>query len=394
MPVFTYTARDQSGNQTQGTLEADSNQRAAALLRERGLWVTDLRPSGRSPGAARPEAGSTLKQLFNPVPLKDLALFYRQLHTMIQSGMALYHSLELLSGPNQTPNPHLRRVLGELARQVLAGGRLSERMAVYPWLFDKLQIRMIQAGEEGGLLVEVLERLARYLEREYEIRLEIKRRTLYPKLLLAALILIPPVPILVLQGPIPYVIAIWGRVAAVALVAIPLFFVIRYMLTTQGGRQLYDQIKLAVPVVGPLVRKLAAGRFARAMAALYSAGVPIASALRLSGEASGNSVLERDVATMVPAVERGVSISQCMSSSKFFPPMIVGMVNTGESSGNMDTMLDKAAEFYENETAHTIQQAIVIVGVILFLIMAVLIAIQVISSYGAMFSRYGSEMGE
>jgi type IV pilus assembly protein PilC len=384
MPVFTYTARDRLGNLTTGTVEAESDSRAAARLREDGLWVTDLRAAAAAArkreaiAAAGPVETSIAKQLANPVPLKDLALFYRQLYTLLNSGMALYQALELMSQGMQTPNSQLRRVAGELARQVLSGGTLSAGMARFPWLFDRMQLRMMQAGEQGGLLVEILGRLSTYLEKEYNLRLEIKRRTLYPKLLLLALILIPPIPTLVLRGFGPYAAEVWGVVSGVIIVGIPLFFLMRLLLKIDAIRDLYDQVKLALPILGPLIRKMAIARFSRSLAALYAAGVPIASALAMAGESAGNAALEKLSHRMAPGLERGASIAQVTGASGFFPPMFVGMVGTGESSGNLDQMLDKAADFYEEESSHATIQLVVILGVLLLLIMGILIGIKVI----------------
>jgi len=398
MPVFTYTARDRGGQVSTGTVEAESNAGAVSSLREQGLWVTDLRVQGarrrEQPGAG-PVEGGAAKKMFSPVSLKDLSLFYRQLHTLLNSGMAFYQSLETLSHPNQSPNAQLRRVVAELAQHVLVGGRLSDGMARFPWLFDKMQIRMIEAAEMGGLLVDVLERLATYLEREYELRLEIKRKTLYPKLLAAAVIFIPPIPTLVLRGFVPYLWAIWNILQYGVFVILPLFLVIRYLVTTtQGGRSAYDQVKLAIPVIGPLVRKLAVARFARTLGALYGAGVPIMSATKIAGEASGTSVLERYASTMGASLEKGVSIAETMNNAHFFPPMFVGMVSTGETTGNLDGMLNKAADFYEEEAKHASIQLVVILGVALLLLMAIIIAIQVIGFWGGYGGSVGNATGE
>jgi type IV pilus assembly protein PilC len=385
MPVFQYTARDSSGNLSSGSVEADTNSRAVASLREQGLWVTDLRVSG----SVRREtpAGSTVdkslsKRLRSPVSLKDLSLLYRQLHTLLNSGVPLYQSLDMLSQPNQSPNPHLRRVVADIARHVLTGGRLSERMALYPWLFDRMQVRMVEAGEGGGLLVDIFRRLADYLEKEYETRLEIKRKTLYPKLVLALLFFVLPINIpLTMAG---YLRDITRMLLWLAVVTVPTWLALRYFLTSRIGKELFDQVKLAVPVIGPLVRKMAAARFARSLAALYGAGVPIASALAMSGEASGNYLLEQHSLRMVPALERGVSISQALQATGFFPPMFTGMLATGESTGNLDTMMDKAADFYEEEASHATTQLVVILGVVLLVLVGIFVAIKLISFYSGM----------
>lgn len=376
MPVWAYTARDQRGNTTTGTVEAPSDSRAAAELREKGLWVTDLRAAGR-PAPARVEK-SVAKQVWSPVSLKDLSLFYRQLYTLLNSGMGIFQAFESLGTGTQTPNASLRRVVRELGQHLLVGGRLSDGMARYPWLFDRMQVRLVEAGEQGGLLVEVLRRLAEYLEREYELRQEIKRKTLYPKLLLAAFLFIPPVPTLVLAGPKAYFLEVWGVIWWAILIGIPLVIALRLLLQTHAGRAFYDHVKLALPVIGPMVRKLAVARFARTLAALYGAGVPIRSALAMAGETCGNTVLENASLRMVPAVEHGLSISQALAAANVFQPMFLGMVATGESSGNLDESLDKAAEFYEAEAMHTTIQLVVILGVVLLILMGILIGMKVI----------------
>jgi type IV pilus assembly protein PilC len=244
---------------------------------------------------------------------------------------------------------------------------------------------MVEAGEQGGMLVEVLRRLAEYCEQEFELQLTIKRKTLYPKILLGAFFVIPQIPVLVLAGVGPFLAAVWAQLRVVALFVIPTFLAFRFALTTPGFRNFYDQVKLLIPFVGGLVRKLAIARFARTLAALYSSGVPIASATGLAGETSGNHVLERHSERMVPAIERGMPLSQTMLASGFFPGMFVGMVQTGETSGNLDDILNKAADFYEEEALHATIQLTVILGVVLLLVMGVLIAIRIIGFYTGYF---------
>lgn len=395
MPVFVYTARDGSGNQTSGTVEAESGPGAVSSLRERGLWVTDLKESGsfRREVPAPPmvqarahESGrdqSLSKRVFAPVPVKDLSLFYRQLYTLLNSGVGIFQALEMLSAPGQTTNPELRKVVQAIGKHVLQGGRFSEVMRRYPWLFDKMQIRMVEAGEAGGMLVDIFRRLADYLEREWEVRQDIKRKTLYPKLVLGLLLLVLPVNMpLTLEG---YLSGLGFIALTVVGIGIPLFLFNRVFLTSVSGREFYDQVKLAFPVIGPLVRKLAAARFARTLAALYGAGVPIASAVGLAGESSGNYMLEQHSARSVAAIERGVSLAQVLGGSRFFPPMFTGMVQTGETSGNLDTMLDKAADYYESESRHATTQLVVALGVLLLVIVAICVGFKLVDFYSKMY---------
>jgi type IV pilus assembly protein PilC len=393
MPTFIYTARDRAGRLSTGTVEAETDSRAAASLRQQGLWVTDIRSthagaSERSRAPVPNKETSLSRRLRSPVSLKDLSVFYRQLYTLLNSGMGIYQAMEMLGQPNQTANPELRRVISELARHLLVGGRLSEGMARYPWLFDRMQVRMVEAGEAGGLLVEIVQRLSSYLEREYEVRLEVKRKTLYPKLVVGLLFLVLPINVpLTLAG---YLQNLFQMVIWTAAIAVPVWLVIRVFLTSQAGKDFYDQVKLSIPVIGPLVRKLAVARFARSLAALYGAGVPLPAALSMAGEASGNSLLEKQSVRMVPALEQGISISQTILASGFFPQMFVGMISTGETSGNLDEILEKAADFYEEESAHATTQLVVTLGVILLVIVAILVAIKLISFY---MSYIGGVMG-
>lgn len=397
MPVYTYTARDQRGQTSTGSLEAHSDSNAAAQLRERGLWVTELRPArGGRPEAPSAEAPPRREQgldkrLRSPVSPRDLSLFYRQLHTLLHSGVSIMNALEMLSGRTQSPNAQLRRVVAALYQQVLQGGRISEAMARFPWLFDRLQLRMVEAGEAGGFLADVFRRLAEYLEREFELRQQIKRKTLYPKLVLTLLVLVLPI-----QSPLnvkAYLAGLTGLLTTIALIGIPGWFLARLLLTSEGLRDLVDHIKLAVPVTGGVARKLAAARFARSLAALYGAGVPIPSAFAMSAEACGSGVLERGALRRVGDLERGSALSTILGETRFFPPMFLGMVSTGETTGNLDVMLDKAADFYEEEANHATSQLVVVLGVGVLILVAIMVAIKVIGFYTGMLGGVMESVG-
>ncbi len=381
MIVFNYTARTAAGQFTHGQVQAEDRGKAAEWLRGQGLFVTGLEAAGGA--AAERQAGGMVAHFLFPlwsgVGPKDKAIFYRQLVTMLAAGMPLYQALTTMA--QGLPNKRLASVLEQIAQDVLAGGRISEAMARFPWIFTRLELRMVNAGEVGGLLENVLNRLADYMEREWQLRLKIAQRTLYPRLVFLAFIFIPPIPTLVLAGPGPYfasIVLTWGPIL---LLVFGLWIFFRYLLQSQAVRDFYDQVKLAIPVVGPLVRKLAIARFARSMAALYGAGVSPSSSLATAAETAGNAVLERNLRRITPAIEKGASLSESMTLLYFFPPMFTGMVSTGEQTGNLDQMLDKAAEYYENEATHATMQLVVILGVVLLLIMAVVVAITVIGFY-------------
>jgi type II secretory pathway component PulF len=343
---------------------------------------------GREKGPPRSFAEEFVYPVHAFVSEKDKSLLYRQLHSMVAAGMPLYQALTLLG--EQTPNGRIRMALQQMSQQVLNGGRISEIMERYPWLFTRLEIRMVEAGELGGLMEEILKRLADYLEREYNLRLQIKQRTLYPKLLLLALIFIPSVVTWFLHGFGAYITDIWFTWSPIFIALIALVLVARVMLKSPAFRDLYDQVKLSVPVIGPLVRKLAIARFARSMAALYHAGVSVPSAMVASGEACGNAMLERTMLRVAKAVEGGASLTQSLVLTRFFPPMFTGMVSTGEQTGDLDQTLDKAAEYYENEANHATIQLVVILGVVLLLIMAVFIAMKVLGFWTSFYGGISS----
>lgn len=391
MPLYHYTARNQNGATMRGELQAEDNAAAVRHLRGMGLWVMDLRAAGGggvSGGAARGVAENVVFPLYTGVSEKDKSLLYRQLHSMLVAGMPIYQSLTTLH--SQTTNGRLKQGLRGIMQHVQAGGRISEAMAHFPWLFTRLEVKMIEAGEAGGLLEDVLRRLSEYMEREYNLRLQVKQRTLYPKILVLALIFIPNVVTWVMKGFGAYISDVGRSVLPTAVLLVAGWTVYRYLLRTQAFRDITDQVKLVLPVIGVQVRKLAIARFARALAALYHAGVPISSAVQASGEASDNAVLLRATQRIVPSIERGTSLSQAMAATRFFPPMFLGMVSTGEQTGSLDNSLDKAAEYYENEAQHATIQLVVILGVVLLLVMAIIIAVKVVSFYGGM---YGGLLG-
>jgi type II secretory pathway component PulF len=255
-------------------------------------------------------------------------------------------------------------------------------MARFPWLFDRMQVRMVEAGEEGGFLPDVFRRLADYLERDHQVRQSIKQKTLYPKLVLGLLLFVLPVRVPLTLG--TYLAELTRLLLWVGGVGLFLWVVCRFLFSTSAGRDLYDRIKLALPVIGGLVRKMTVARFARTLAALYSSGVPVASALQMAGESCGNHALERLTANIVPAVSKGNSIALSMEATRFFPTMFTGMVSTGETTGNLDQMLEKAADFYEEEAIHATTQLVVILGVAALLFAAIMVLMKLLSFYAGM----------
>jgi type IV pilus assembly protein PilC len=393
MPTFEYTAKDTAGQTRRGVLEAETNSIAVAQLREQGLWVTQLQSQSATKAVA-PAVGLR-ERLTDPiwtgVSLRDLGFFFRQFATLIDAGMPLSQALSTLS--QQAPNERLRRTVADMGMQVQYGTQLSVAMRRHPWVISTLQIRMIEAAEAGGLLDRMMLRIADYLEREYEIRQKIKQRTLYPKLVLFAAIFIPKLPILVLSGFGPYLQATLFTLIPLALFVLGIWAAFRLAFQWPAFRYLYDTVKLNLPVVGGLIRKQITGRFVRGLAALYGAGLPVGRAMGWAAEACGNPRVADMILRQVPRVERGESLTQALGATGFFSPAALGMVATGEQSGNVDGILNKLADYQEAEAAHATQQMVTVGSTLFYLAVCIYVALQVISFYGG-YARGISAIGQ
>lgn len=389
MPTYHYTAKDNAGQIRTGVLEAETNSVAVARLREQGLWVTQLRPRGT---AAQTPAGGVRGGLLDPlwtgISLRDLAFFFRQFATMIDAGVPLFQSLSTLS--HQAPNPKLRRIVAEIAFQVQNGSQLSAAMRRYPWVFSSLQLHMIEAAEAGGLLDQMMQRIADYLEREYEIRQKVKRQTLYPKIVLVAAILLPQLYILIFQGLMPYLHATVFTVLPLLLWAAAIWAAFRLGFQWPPFRYAYDTVKLNLPVIGGLIRKQVTGKFARGLAALYGAGLPVGRAMAWSADACGNPRVADMIHQQVPRIERGESLTDALAATRFFSPVALGMVATGEQAGNVDGMLGKLADFQEAEADHATQQMVTIGSTLFYLAVALFVGYIVVSFYGGYARSVGS----
>src|SRR5438445_6102506 len=242
MPTYQYTAKDHTGQTRSGVLEAETNRVAVARLREQGLWVTQLHARGGT--VAAPRGGPRMRliePLWSGVSLRDLAFFFRQFATLIDSGVPLYQGLSSLA--LQAPNARLRRIVADVAAQVQNGSQLSVAMGRYPWVFSPLQLRMIEAGEAGGLLDRMMLRIADYLEREYEIRQKIKERTLYPKIVLIAAIFIPQLKLLIFDGLMPYLHATVFAVMPIVLAVLTIWALFRLGFQWPPFRYFYATVK-------------------------------------------------------------------------------------------------------------------------------------------------------
>ncbi len=350
------------------------------------------------PGVARPMGQSAsaplVSQPFLHASNQDLSNFFRQLAALMHAGTGIGGALQTMS--ENAANNSLRTAGVEMSRRALTGGPVSESMEAFPGLFSPLMIGITKAGERGGFLERSFTRLADYAERDYQLQQSIKRETWYPKLIVFCSIIIPGVVPLVLNGFQAFLRQVGPPLIIIALIIIALrvwqfvkpAFTTRineYKIGNFSPAKTYDEIKLMVPVVGKTARALASAKFCRALSALYSAGVGPSEAVRLGAQACGNrAVAERAIAT-IPQLNAGAPLTQCMKETRVFNPLALQMMRVGEESGDLDTQLDKAADFLETNAETTIKQAVPILGILAFLCVAIYvgsIAMGVVGDYG------------
>lgn len=390
MPQFDYTAQDPAGNVSQGSVTATTEQDAVRALRAQGYSVTNINRQAAVQAAAvtplsRQAEGPQRSPFHARVGAKDLAVFFRELFTMLNAGVSLSRALEVQS--QATANLELTQILRQFVPRVQGGTPLSSLLSEHPEVFNPLVVGLIRTGETSGGVAGMCQLVSEYQEKEFHLRQAIKRQTFYPKILALAILLIPSVPTLILQGPLAW-LGIWLKGLMMAspfvLVAGATWFQTRQYRKTRKGRQAIDAFKLRLPLIGPVLGKLSLAKFCRALAALYKAGIGYAQALPLSADACGNEAIGEGLRAAVPRVEQGEKLSEVFRRVPHFHPMVLQVVMTGEETGNLDTMLDKAADYFESEAETSIHQMTVTIGPILLILAGILVGIRVIGFYTGM----------
>ena len=394
MAAFAYSAISALGTESAGEITASDINAARELLRQRGLRTVSLSEIGAQ-GAGR---GKRKK-----VKPRSLQVFSRQFATMIDAGLSVVSALVILE--QQTDDQALAAIIKEVRADVEGGMLLSQAMARHPRVFDRLYISMIEAGEAAGILDTTLDRVALQIEKEMKIRRRVKGAMVYPTVVLcfAILVLIGMLMFLVpvfqgifsdLGGDLPIltqmVVHASDLVRGYWFVLFPAMggavYGFRRWKKTPAGRQVWDRFKLRVPAgIGKVVQKVAMARFARTLATLVAAGVDIIKALEIAGQTSGNWVVESALADVRAKVHEGVPIAQPLVESPIFPPLVSQMVKVGEETGELERMLDKIADFYEDEVDASIASLTSIVEPIMMVGVGAIIGIIVISMYLPMF---------
>lgn len=396
MPTtYAYKVRDRSGKVISGAIEAESAQAVASKLRSMGYIVLEI--------SEKKEAFSFSLSFRKKVKLKDLTVFSRQFATMINSGVSITRALAILA--EQTDNPTLAEVIRQLRKDVEAGLSLSEALAKHDKIFPPIFVNMTRAGEAGGVLDEVLLRLAEHFEKDAAIRGRVKSALTYPvavlvfSLLIATAMIVFVVPTFMnmfesLGGNLPAATQmlvnlsnfVRGRWYIIIGTIVAIIYVYKFLNKTEKGKFFFDSLKLKLPIFGMLIKKMSLSKFARTFSTLVASGVPILQAMDIVADTAGNEVVAKAIREARSSIKEGESISKPLSKSPVFPPMVVQMISIGEETGALDTMLKKIADFYDEEVSAMVESLTSLLEPILMIFLGILIGGIVIALYLPMFS--------
>lgn len=390
MGLYSYEVVDRLGRTTSGQMTADHEMMAADKLRSMGMMVLDINEVRESPLRA-------LFQRKGKVGVGDLALFSRQMETLLDAGIPLTRALYTLS--SQVTNRTLSEILTEVAQSVDSGMSFSESIQNYPDVFPSLYVNMIKAGEVGGTLDEVLKQLSDQLERDKNLRDNMRSATMYPLVVLgfsfvvvvAMLVGIVPIfmkffpPDMVLPLPTRIVMGLSNSFRSFwylyFLGTIALVYGIRYYLRSPSGSRSWERLSFKLPAVGPLLYRVVMARFARTLSTLLSGGIPVLQALETAGPASGSTLVSEAVAVTSEKIQEGKSIAGPLGESGIFAPMLVQMVSVGEESGNLPGMLGRISDFYEEEVATLAKGLTSVIEPLMVIVVGCVVAFMVISMY-------------
>ncbi|MCM8782146.1 MAG: type II secretion system F family protein [Candidatus Omnitrophica bacterium] len=357
MPLYEYVAKDKSGNTINDVLEAPDRQAVLDKLHGRNLILISLKEK---------TAGRKILKGHKAINIDDIAVFSRQLATLLDAGIPILESLDILV--HQLENKNFRLSLAKIKSDVETGSSLSNAFSKHPKIFSPLYISMVKAGESSGTLDEILERLAVYLEKAAMLQRKIKSALVYPAVVtvmafaISAVLVIKVIPVFkdVFAGfgatlPTPTIILIkisdFARkyfLLLLVMMALEGYILKRYI-STEKGRLIFDRLLIKLPIVGPLFTKVAISKFTRTLSTLVRSGVPILSSLEIVAKTSGNKVFERAIDAAREGVREGESIALPLGKSNVFPPMVVRMVAIGEKTGELEKMLAKISDFYDEQ---------------------------------------------
>jgi len=394
MPSFAYTARETAtGREIRNTVEAANEQTAIAALLNRNLLVVAIQEKISKKG----------KSQGGKVSLSDLVVFTRQLATMIEAGIAIVQALQSLA--EQTPNKIMRDVIRDVCSRVESGESFSDALLKHPKTFNKLYCSMIAAGEKGGLLAEIMARLATYLEKTERLRKKVKTALMYPIAVtvvaigITTFLLVKVIPTFKevytgfgakLPGPTQTLMDISDIVRHYLIL-----FVLAagagiwswlYYIKTKPGREFWDGRRIKLPIFGPIAHKICLARFTRTLASLVRSGVPILEVLQIVSQTVGNVVMEKAIKNAATDIERGEGISAALGKNPIFPSMVIRMLSAGEQTGNIDNMLERVSNFLDEEIETTLSGLMSLIEPMLIVFLGVVIGAMVICMFLPIFN--------
>lgn len=405
MATFKYKIKNREGTFKEGTIDAANQDIVLTRLRQQGVYVVSLeKQMGEGESLAKKQI--TFNFLAR-IRQRDIMIFTRQFATLISSGMSLIESLATLE--EQCDNPKFKKIISQMRNDIESGYSLSEALQKHEKIFRRIYVSLVRAGEAGGVVDVTLENMAKFLEKEENMRLKINNKTAYPKFVMVFAVVITFVIIVFM---VPTFQDIYDEIGATLPVITqviifignlfkkPWFYAIligvivggkylfRKILTTPSGRSLFDKIKISLPKFGTLIKTISFARLNRQFEILLKTGVPILTALDIIKGVSDNIHIDNALLSIKKGIREGENMSEPMARYSIFPPMMVQMIAVGERTGNLDTVLEKIADFYEDESSAAIDTMITVLEPMMLLVVALIIGMIVISMYLPMFNVY------
>jgi type IV pilus assembly protein PilC len=397
MATFVYKVRDRSGKIFTGNMEGENRSSVVSRLREMDYYITSVIEKKKN------ILFSTQLNLFKGIKLRDLTIFYRQFATMVNAGLTLVNSLDILT--EQVENKVLANNINVIKSDVEAGSTLADSMAKFPQVFSELYLSMVRAGEVGGVLDEILNKIADLMEKEFALRQKVKSAMAYPSFVAGAAVIMS---IFMLAFILPQFVGVFKQFGG-ELPALTQFFVTLTVLfnrywylffmvfaglvaaflaykKTPSGKLNLDKFKLRAPIIGEINRKSAVSRFTRILGTLIKSGVPILEALQVSSNAIGNLVISSAVLGARTKIKEGQSISGPLAASGVFPPMVTQMIMVGEESGELEEMLINVAKFYDEEVDRAVEKLTAIIEPLMMAFIALTVGVMIIAMYLPIFN--------
>lgn len=407
MPIFEFQAKTEDGRVVRGELNAANE--AEARIRMRAQRLTPLRIDRKAGGGPSFDL-SKLAIFGDSVSQKDLQVFTRQFAVLVGSGVPIVQSLEAMSRGARSPG--MTRVLQLVVSDVERGRRLADALSARPTVFDRLYVNLVKAGEEGGVLETVLNRLAQYIETSVKLKGKVKSALFYPVAVIVVAIgvvafimvfVVPKMSAMFAQsGQALPALTVWVINASnffqhywyiifATLFAVPIFVKMYY--ETDDGRKVLDAVMIEVPVFGDLIKKSAIARFSRTLSTLLSSGVRIIDALEIASATTGNWMIEKAILDTKEAVSRGKTLAEPLMKIPYFPNMVTQMISIGEQTGNIDQMLSKVADFYEDEVENATEAMTSLLEPMLMVVLGLIIAVIVVAMYLPIFNMANTVSG-